>query len=214
MTRIREKEGILFIISAPSGAGKTTLVNALVKSDAELTLSVSYTTRPQRDGEIDGASYHFIDNDSFQEMVDKDSFLEYARVFDHCYGTGSQWVRDKLANKTDVLLEIDWQGAQQVRQHMENTVSLFILPPSFQALEDRLRGRGDSAALVQRRMEDARRELSHYLEYDYLIINEDFELALQDLKAVIHAKRNNYSLQKRFFDEFARQLLVQPGNTQ
>ena len=175
MTEIHEKEGILFIISAPSGAGKTTLVNALIKSDPKLTLSVSYTTRPRRQEETDNVSYHFIDEGKFREMVENDSFLEHARVFDHHYGTGRQWVMDKLANRIDVLLEIDWQGAQQVRRKMEHTVSLFILPPSFQALEDRLRGRGDKGELVQRRMEEARRELSHYREYDFLVINEDFE---------------------------------------
>ena len=214
MTQIHEKEGILFIISAPSGAGKTTLVNALIKSDPKLTLSVSYTTRPRREEETDNVSYHFIDDESFQEMVEGDSFLEHARVFDHRYGTGSQWVRDKLKNRIDVLLEIDWQGAQQVRRKMDNTVNLFILPPSFQALEDRLRGRGDSDEQVKRRMEEARTELSHYGEYDFLIINEDFEFALQELKAIIRAKRHNYPLQKRFFDGFAGQLLEQAGNIQ
>jgi guanylate kinase len=214
MSQFHEKEGILFIISAPSGAGKTTLVNALVKSDPKLTLSVSYTTRPRRPEEIENVAYHFIDEDGFRGMVDSDSFLEHARVFDHLYGTGRQWVADKLANRIDVLLEIDWQGAQQVRQKMHDTVSLFILPPSFQALEDRLRGRGDNAAQVKRRMEEARREMSHYGEYDYLIINEDFEFALQELKAIIRTKRHHYPLQKRFFDEFARQLLEQAGNIQ
>jgi len=214
MTQNQEKEGILFIISAPSGAGKTTLVNALIQSEPRLTLSISYTTRPRRPTETDKVSYHYIDQQSFHDMVANDSFLEYARVFDHFYGTGRQWVMDKLANRIDVLLEIDWQGAQQVRRNMANTVSLFILPPSFQALEDRLRGRGDDSAQVKRRMEDARRELSHYGEYDYLVINEDFECALQELQAIIHAKRHNYPLQKRFFDEFAGQLLEQTGNTQ
>ena len=209
MTQNQEKEGILFIISAPSGAGKTSLVNALIKSDPRLTLSISYTTRPRRTAETDKVSYHFIDERSFNDMVASDSFLEYARVFDHFYGTGRQWVMDKLGKRTDVLLEIDWQGAQQVRRNMANTVSLFILPPSFQALEDRLRGRGDDIAQVKRRMEDARRELSHYGEYDYLVINEDFECALQELRAIIDAKRHNYPLQKRFFDEFAGQLLEQ-----
>lgn len=212
MTQDQEKEGILFIISAPSGAGKTSLVSALINSDPRLTLSISYTTRTRRPAETDKVSYHFIDEQNFHDMVASNSFLEYARVFDHFYGTGRQWVMDRLATCTDVLLEIDWQGAQQVRCNMVNTVSLFILPPSLQALEDRLRGRGDNAAQVKRRMEDARRELSHYAEYDYLVINEDFECALQELKAIIHAKRHNYPLQKRFFDEFARQLLEQPDN--
>ena len=214
MTQIHEKEGILFIISAPSGAGKTTLVNALVKSDPKLTLSVSHTTRPRRNHEIEGVSYHFIDDNTFRNMVDNNQFLEHARVFDHQYGTGVEWVREKLSNRIDVILEIDWQGAQLVRKCMEHTVSLFILPPSFQALEDRLRGRGDSAELVKRRMAEARRELSHYQEFDYLIVNEDFEFALQELRAIIRAKRHNYNLQKRFFDGFALLLMEQSENIQ
>ncbi len=214
MTKIHEKEGILFIISAPSGAGKTTLVNALVESDPKLTLSVSYTTRPRRKIETDGVSYHFIDEVTYRGMVDRNEFLEHAQVFDYNYGTGEEWVKDKLSNRIDVILEIDWQGAQQVRARMGNTVSLFILPPSFQALEDRLRGRGDPDELVKRRMDEARRELSHYQEFDYLIVNEDFEFALQEIKAIIRAKRHNYRLQKRFFDGFAGQLLEQSENFQ
>ena len=214
MPQTQEKEGILFIISAPSGAGKTTLVNALIKDDPQLTLSVSYTTRARRPGEVDKVSYHFIDEQEFRDMADGGAFLEHARVFDHYYGTGRQWVLDRLSNRVDVLLEIDWQGAQQVRSNMPNTVSLFILPPSFQALEDRLCGRGDGPEQVRRRMEDARRELSHYGEYDYLIINEDFDAALAQLKAVIRAGRQNYPLHRHFFDEFARQLLEQAENIQ
>ena len=205
---------MLFIISAPSGAGKTTLVNTLVESDPKLILSVSYTTRPCRNHENDGVSYHFVDEKKFRNMVDNNQFLEHARVFDYHYGTGVEWVRDKLSNRFDVILEIDWQGARQVRKSMENSVSLFILPPSFQALEDRLRGRGDSIEQVKRRMADARLELSHYSEYDYLIVNEEFEYALQELRAVIRAKRHNYRLQKQFFDGFAEELLRQSENFQ
>lgn len=213
MSQLHEKKGILFIISAPSGAGKTTLVKALVARDPKLMVSVSYTTRPKRSDEIDDVSYHFVTEKPFKEMVSNNDFLEYAKVFDYHYATGRRWVEDKLANGIDIILEIDWQGAQQVRQHMDNTVNLFILPPSFQSLADRLHSRGEENELVQRRMVDAVKELSHYKEFDYIIVNEDFEFALQELKSVIRAKRHNYALQTSFFDEFAQQLLEQAENS-
>ena len=167
--------GTLFIFSAPSGAGKTSLVKALLQSTSHIGISVSHTTRAPRAGEVDGQDYHFTAKDDFESLVTEQAFLEYAQVFDNYYGTSKQWVESELAAGRDVILEIDWQGAQQVRQLMPSAVSVFIAPPSIAELENRLRGRGqDAEEIIQRRMQDARSEMSHYGEYDYLIVNDDF----------------------------------------
>ncbi len=178
------------MVSAPSGAGKTSLLKALLEQDQQLHISVSFTTRPQRPGEVDGKDYHFVDQESFLQMVQQGSFLEHAHVFDNHYGTSRDEVFAQLEQGYDVVLEIDWQGAQQVRSNLLDTVSIFILPPSEEVLRHRLTSRGqDDAAVIERRMRDARAEISHYEEFDYLVVNDDFAQALDELRAVILAQR-------------------------
>jgi guanylate kinase len=177
---------LLYVISAPSGGGKTSLVNALLERDPRVALSISYTTRPPRPGEIDGVHYYFVDDAAFEQLVDRGEFLEHARVFDHRYGTGREAVERQLAGGNDVLLDIDWQGARQIRGTFPAARTIFILPPSLEVLRQRLVGRGqDSEAVISRRMESARAEISHAVEFDFLIINDDFEAALTDLHAII-----------------------------
>jgi len=172
----QDVRGTLYIVSAPSGAGKTSLVRALLNEVQGARISVSYTTRPPRPGERDGIDYHFIDPAEFEAMVGDGQFLEYARVFDHCYGTARTSVEAILAGGEDVIVEIDWQGAAQVRRLIPDTVSVFILPPSRAVLEARIRGRKqDSEQVIERRMQDAVSEMSHYADYDFLMLNDDFE---------------------------------------
>ena len=181
---------VLFIVSAPSGAGKTSLLRDLLARDKQLSLSVSHTTRAMRPGEEDGVHYHFVDKDTFEGLVEQDVFIEYAQVFDNFYGTSEAAVRDQLQAGQDVVVEIDWQGARQVRERFPQAVSIFIVPPSIEALRERLSGRGqDSDEIIERRMRDAQAELSHYGEYDYLVINDQFDLALQQLGEVVDAER-------------------------
>jgi len=183
-------KGTLFIVSAPSGAGKTSLVNALVSRDDRVRLSVSHTTRPIRPGEQDGVDYHFVAQGSFLDMVKNSSFLEHAEVFGNFYGTSDHWVRETLHEGLDVMLEIDWQGAQQVRHLAPEAVSVFILPPSLNVLHERLEKRGqDDPDTIARRIEGARQELEHFSEFDYLLVNDDFERALQELQAIVVAQR-------------------------
>ena len=182
--------GQLFVVSAPSGGGKTSLVRALVERAGTVCVSVSHTTRGQRPRERDGVDYHFIEEARFLDMVAAGEFLEFARVFDHHYGTSRLSVQDSLARGHDVILEIDWQGARSVRATLPDTLSIFILPPSVEELERRLRARaGDSAAVIERRMRDAVNEMSHYAEYDFLVINDDFERAATALVAIVTAAR-------------------------
>ena len=180
----------LFTISAPSGAGKTSLVKALLEKRADsVAVSVSHSTRPKRPGEVDGAAYHFVSLARFEEMVANGEFLEHARVFDNCYGTARASVDTLLASGKHVILEIDWQGARQVKAKLPDTVGIFILPPSREQLEQRLRARAtDDDAVIERRMRDADREMSHYHDAEYLVINDDFEQALFDLDAIIHSQ--------------------------
>lgn len=182
--------GTLYTVSAPSGAGKTSLVNALVNCCDALLVSISHTTRPIRPGEQDGVNYHFVDEAEFAEMLERADFLEHASVFGNLYGTSGVWVEEQLAAGLDVILEIDWQGAQQVKRLIPDTIALFIAPPSRSVLEDRLNARGqDDDETIARRMSQAVEELSHYVESDYLVINEDFDTALAELKAIIVAQR-------------------------
>lgn len=182
--------GTLFTISAPSGAGKTSLVEALVAHVPALTVSVSHTTRPQRRGEVDGVNYHFVEPEAFQAMLAEGAFLEHAEVFGNFYGTSQAWVQERLASGGDVILEIDWQGAQQVKRLMPETCSVFILPPSRETLHERLTGRGqDDPETIARRMDQAVAEMSHYVEYDYLVFNDDFDRARDDLTAIVHSCR-------------------------
>jgi guanylate kinase len=183
--------GTLYVVSAPSGAGKTSLVRALLDSMGDdLVLSVSHTTRTPRTGEVDGRDYHFVNSETFRRMIDEGAFLEHARVFDNCYGTARQGIEAQLAQDRDVILEIDWQGARQVRQTLPESVGIFILPPSREALRERLCARGqDDEAVIARRMQDAVNEMSHYGEYDYLVINEIFSTARDELAAIIRCRR-------------------------
>ncbi len=184
------RTGQLYIVSAPSGAGKSSLLNALRERVSNLVISVSHTTRQPRPGEQDGVHYHFTPAEVFRQQVADGNFLEYAQVFDNYYGTSRLSVDALRETGKDVILEIDWQGAQQVRERAESVTSIFILPPSIEALRSRLHGRGqDSAETIQRRMRDAKNEMSHYPEYDYLIINDDFATALDDLASIFRSER-------------------------
>lgn len=180
------KSGKLFILSAPSGAGKTSLARALVKALPDLAFSISHTTRPPRPGEKDGVDYYFVDEAEFQAMMETDMFLEHARVFDHRYGTSRAAVERLLTAGKGVVLDIDWQGARAIKQKMPQAQTIFILPPSREALIERLAGRGqDSREVVERRMRAAVSEMKHYREFDYLVVNDDFVAALEDLKAIV-----------------------------
>lgn len=202
-------KGSLFIVAAPSGAGKTSLVNALVAQQSAIRLSVSHTTRLPREGEVDGQDYFFVGQDSFAQMRDAGAFLESATVFDNSYGTSSETVFAQLQQGFDVILEIDWQGAEQVRHNFPDSTSIFILPPSKSALEQRLRGRGqDNDETIARRMRDAENEMSHYVEFDYLIVNDQFDVALTDLAAIIIARRHSIAVQKQVNLELLMELLA------
>ncbi len=182
--------GKLFIIAAPSGAGKTSLVKELLVADAGIQLSISYTTRAPRPGEVDGQHYHFVTRKTFLEMLARGDFLESAEVYGNFYGTSQPWIEASRNSGKDILLEIDWQGAAQVRKLIPDAISVFILPPSVEALRHRLTGRGqDSEEVISRRVAAAREDISHVGEFDYVIINDDFNAALQDLLAVIRAQR-------------------------
>jgi guanylate kinase len=184
------RTGQLFIVSAPSGAGKTSLVKALLETISDIEVSVSSTTRAPRSGEVSGIDYHFISEEGFQQVVAQDGFLEYATVFGNSYGTSKRLVDEKLAQGVDIILEIDWQGAQQVRRVMKDSCSIFILPPSKQVLEERLRGRGlDSDEVINKRMRTAVDEMVHHEEYDFLVVNDDFEVALDELAMIVKTQR-------------------------
>jgi guanylate kinase len=179
--------GRLFVIAAPSGAGKTSLVKALMEREAGLRFSVSYTTRRPRPKETPGVDYFFVDKAEFEAMITRGEFLEHARVFDNYYGTALAQVEASLAAGQDLILEIDWQGAQQVRAKLPECHSIFILPPSREELERRLRGRGtDAEDVIQRRLRDAASDMTHWSEFDYVVVNDDFERALADLQAIVH----------------------------
>jgi guanylate kinase len=178
--------GLLYVISAPSGAGKTSLVRALMEREPRMRFSVSYTTRPPRATEVDGVDYHFVTPAKFQDMVAHGEFLEHARVFDHFYGTGLKAVQSELRAGRLLLLEIDWQGARQVRARLPAARSIFILPPTRQALEQRLRARStDSDAVIQRRLRDASQDLGHWPEFDYVVVNDQFERAVGNLLTIV-----------------------------
>lgn len=178
--------GRLIVVAAPSGAGKTTLVRALLAQRPDIEFSISYTTRPRRVSEVDGRDYFFIDEDEFARMVAHGEFLEHANVFDHWYGTGRDYVERRLEAGTSVLLEIDWQGARQVRERAPEALTVFVLPPSLAELERRLRGRAsDSEDTIRRRLRDAREDMSHWTEFDYVVVNADVEAATAELAAIV-----------------------------
>ena len=186
----------LFIIAAPSGCGKTALVKALLKNSSNLCVSVSHTTRESRPDEVDGVNYHFVSVNKFKEMVDKNAFVEHAEVFENLYGSSRQLINDNLENNKDVILEIDWQGARQVKLIMPKVISIFILPPSKDALLRRLQGRGqDEKQTIMKRMSDAKNQMSHFDEFDYLVINDNFNVALSNLESIIGQSNKDFKHQ-------------------
>jgi guanylate kinase len=202
------ERGRLYVIAAPSGAGKTSLVKALMAAEPGMRFSVSYTTRKPRTNEVDGRDYHFITGDRFQEMVANNEFLEHAQVFDNYYGTGIGAVRDALSQGQHLLLEIDWQGARQVRGRLPAARSIFILPPSRRALEERLRQRStDSDAVIQRRLQESVNDLAHWPEFDYVVINDRFDQALADLQAIVQDRGGPLAANRPEVARFAAQLL-------
>jgi guanylate kinase len=201
--------GTLYIISAPSGGGKTSLVNALLESVDNLAKSISHTTRLQRPSEQNDSDYHFISETEFQKLLEQQVFLEHAHVFGNYYGTSKIWVDEQLKKGVDIVLDIDWQGARQIKQLMPESIGVFVLPPSWQALEQRLRARAqDSETVIQQRMAQAKQEISHYEEYDYLIVNDNFAKALADLQAIIHVRRLRKVVQKIELTSLLKDLLV------
>jgi guanylate kinase len=201
-------KGTLYIISAPSGAGKTSLVRAVVTALPDVVVSVSHTTRNMRAGEVDGRDYHFVDEQCFMEMIDSGDFLEHANVFGNRYGTSRQQIQQLLSSGKDVILEIDWQGARQVRQLMSDCRSIYILPPSIQALRDRLQGREqDSDDVIESRMREAVSEMTHYAEFDYIVINDDFDKAREQLAAIFVCNRMLLEHQQQAHAELLAGLL-------
>ena len=184
----------LFIIAAPSGCGKTTLVDALLKDSKDLYLSVTHTTRKPRVGEVDGINYHFIKKTNFRKMIHNNEFVEHAEVFGNLYGSSREKIEENLNKNIDVILEIDWQGARQVKANMPNAISIFILPPSKKSLLERLTGRGqDDGETIKNRMADAANQMKHYEEFDYLVINDIFDEALSNIKTIIHSTNKNFN---------------------
>ena len=201
--------GTLYIVSAPSGAGKTSLVKALLDTQPLARVSVSLTTRPMRPGEVDGVNYHFVSREAFVERLEHGEFLEHAEVFGNLYGTSQRWVEQTLEDGYDLILEIDWQGAQQVRRLMPQAKSIFILPPTQEALRQRLTNRGqDSDEVIDKRMREAVSEMTHYVEYDYLVINDDFAHALVDLQSIFRANQLRQETQQQRFENLLGQLLA------
>ena len=200
--------GFLYTVSAPSGAGKTSLVKALIETTENVRVSVSHTTRSMRPGETDGVNYHFTDRSTFQKMVEENAFLEHAQVFGNLYGTSVQWVKDTLASGVDVILEIDWQGAQQVRRLLPETIGVFILPPSRGELRQRLTGRGqDDDSVIAARMQAATSEMSHFVEAEFIIINDRFEQALRDFQSVLLSQRLSLQAQRDRHGDLLAELL-------
>ncbi|QBS12043.1 guanylate kinase [Legionella geestiana] len=188
--------GSVFVVAAPSGGGKTSLVKALVRDIADIVVSTSHTTREQRPGEVDGVDYFFIDEPAFEAMVAEEAFVEHARVFGHYYGTSVAEIRERLANGLDVVLDIDWQGAAQIRRLFPGAVTVFVIPPSLTVLRERLEKRGrDNEAVIDSRMEQARAEMQHFSEFDYLIVNDVFEEASEALKAIVMSERHRVARQ-------------------
>ena len=202
------ERGRLYVVSAPSGAGKTSLVKALMEREPDIRFSVSYTTRKPRPNEVDGRDYTFVTMERFAEMVARNEFLEHAQVFDNYYGTGARVVEAALANGERLLLEIDWQGAAQVRARLPEARSIFILPPSRGSLEQRLRTRStDADAVIARRLQDAAQDLAHWAEFDYVVINDRFDAALQDLQAIVENRGSRLSAQRPEVAHLAAELL-------
>ena len=207
-------KGTLFIVMAPSGAGKTSLVKALVESEGQdnLCISVSHTTRPIRPGEVEGENYYFVDNSTFVGMLQDGEFLESAEVYGHRYGTSQRWVQDKLSSGANVILEIDWQGAAQIRHVMPDVCSIFILPPSIESLRERLTQRAqDDPGTIERRMQQAADDISHVAEADYVVVNADFDTALDDLRAIIRSRRLTLDYQQTNCPDLLGNLAIPAG---
>ncbi|MBU1308197.1 MAG: guanylate kinase [Gammaproteobacteria bacterium] len=205
--------GNLFIISAPSGAGKSSLIQALLKRHSDMQVSVSHTTRAPRPGEQDGVHYHFISVDEFKALIAKDEFFEWAEVFGNYYGTAKSSIRDSLSQGIDVFLDIDWQGARQIKAQESSALGIFILPPSLTELEQRLNNRGqDASDVIAKRMAQAHSEMSHANEYEYLIINDNFATALAELERIVLAQRNGYASQAARQQALLSQLLAKSAN--
>lgn len=208
---LKLKKGVLFVISAPSGAGKTSLLKELSRRVDQVSISISHTTRAKRPGEIHGQDYFFCDAAEFEKMRNNNEFLECAKVFDNDYGTAKTTVEDKLLQGSDLMLEIDWQGAQQVRAEMPDSLSVFILPPSRETLETRLRERRqDSDEVIAARMQEAIEQMSHYQQYDYVVVNDDFELALNQLASIVVSARLKLECQRAAHADLISALLEKP----
>lgn len=206
--------GNIFIVAAPSGGGKTSLVNHLLHAFEDITVSISHTTRNQRIGEQDGVNYHFVDEEKFLSMVAASEFIEHAKVYDHYYGTAAASIQKSLQEGIDVLLDIDWQGAQQIRQHFPKAISIFLLPPSLSTLKKRLLMRGrENPELVHERMLKAQAEISHYAEFDYMVINDDFKHAAEDLESIVRSTRLNMKQQSAKHCQLLSFLLTEDYNT-
>lgn len=209
---MQELAGNLFIISAPSGAGKSSLIQALLKRHSDMQVSVSHTTRAPRPGEQNGVHYHFISVEQFKALIAQNEFLEWAEVFGNYYGTSKSTIRDSLSRGIDVFLDIDWQGARQIRQQAPSAKGIFILPPSLAELEQRLNNRGqDSTEVIAKRMAQAHNEMSHASEYEYLIINDNFDSALTEFERIVLAQRNGYGSQSARHHALLTQLLAKPA---
>ena len=209
---MQEFSGNLFIVSAPSGAGKSSLINALLKNHADMQVSISHTTRQPRPGEVDGVHYHFISVEQFKKLIADNEFLEWAEVFGNYYGTSRSAIVDNLRQGIDVFLDIDWQGARQIREQAPGTLGIFILPPSMQALQQRLVQRGqDSDEVIAKRMAKAQSEMQHADEYEYLIINDDFNQALSELSHIVLSQRNSLLSQQSRHRQLMQQLLAKPA---
>jgi guanylate kinase len=205
---LNKNNGSLFTIAAASGSGKTSLVKALVETMPQIQVSISHTTRQSRKGEVEGEHYFFVTKQKFQDMVSANQFLEHAEVFGQCYGTSREWVEKTLREGIDVILEIDWQGATQIRKQFPQGISIFILPPSIHILKERLLNRRqDSIDIIEQRIAAANKEISHCAEFDYLVVNADFDVALSDLKAIVKAKRLERKQQLKRYTKLLEDLL-------
>ncbi len=207
---MKDKNGTLFIIAAPSGAGKTSLIKSLTTEDNNIDVSISYTSRQPRAGEKNGESYNFIDESKFKDLIKKNYFLEYAKVFGNYYGTPKDWVEQEMLTGRNFILEIDWQGALQVKSQLRNSVSIFVLPPDYETLRNRLISRQkDDTETIERRMDAASEEIAHYKDFEYIVINDDFDTALAEIKAIITTTNLGSCRQSTFYDDFVSQIMAQ-----
>lgn len=202
--------GRLIVIAAPSGGGKTSLIAKLIETNKRLVKSISYTTRPKRPGEENGVNYHFVTDSEFQELLDRNLFLEHAEVYGCKYGTSQLWVENQLAKGIDIILDIDWQGARSIKELFPKSINIFLLPPSIKELKARLKNRGqDSDEVIQKRIKLAKDDISHYSEFDYVVVNDSFDAALNDLQAIIKSLRLKNDIQKIKQATLLQQLLAE-----